>query len=387
MSQHVESRVFEALASGRSIGEGDRRHIDRCLACRRTALASGVEPEAFTRQPNRPRTLGVAVALAAALVAMVVLTPLRGAATNFLDIFEAHRVAALPLSLDDMRALGNIPDLSDYATSRPLLASTHAHYSDARAAATAARLALRFPTHFPDTVRAISFDVASPSAQLIAFGATVRPDAARIDATRRIVREPLPPDIASSTLRLDFGSTVIASYDLAASEAERAQLERKILGSHASARPHESGSTYFLVMHGPGAHAISPRATNGNASGKTMSFSGMPLVVAQMPVPRVASTGVSVQRLLAYELGRPGIPPRVRAAFQALGDLSTTLPIPIPIDKAYTQPVFVDGVAGIGLGDNTGIGAIVIWQKSGMLYVVAAAQPAREVLAIANSLR
>jgi hypothetical protein len=113
----------------------------------------------------------------------------------------------------------------------------------------------------------------------------------------------------------------------------------------------------------------------------------MPLVVVQMPVPHIASTGVSVQRIISYMLSAPGVPPRVAAAFGALGDMSTTLPIPVPVDKAFTQPVFVDGVVGVGIGDNTGIGAAVIWQKNGMLYAVFATQTAHDVLTIANSLR
>jgi hypothetical protein len=113
----------------------------------------------------------------------------------------------------------------------------------------------------------------------------------------------------------------------------------------------------------------------------------MPLVVVQMPVPRVSSTGVSVARLASFMLSQPGIPPHVAAAFGALGDLSTTLPLPIPVDKAYAQPVFVDGVRGLGIGDDTGIGAAVVWQKNGMLYGVFATRTAHDVLAIANSLR
>jgi hypothetical protein len=134
-------------------------------------------------------------------------------------------------------------------------------------------------------------------------------------------------------------------------------------------------------------------SVNGSAQprGYMLSFGGtsgtMPLVVVQMPVPRVASTGVSVARLASFMLSQPGIPPRVAAAFGALGDFSTTLPIPVPIDKAYTQPVIVDGVLGVGIGDDTGIGAAVVWQKRGILYGVFATRPAREVLAIANSLR
>jgi hypothetical protein len=41
----------------------------------------------------------------------------------------------------------------------------------------------------------------------------------------------------------------------------------------------------------------------------------------------------------------------------------------------------------MALGDNTGLGAGVVWQRDGFLYGVAGSRSERDILAIANSLR
>ena len=373
---HVALTTLDALAASRPVRRRDLRHVDRCVTCRRAAAERGISEEriaaALATSASRPRALFAASALAACIAVVAVVTPLRGAASGFFAAFEPHTVAAVPLTLADIRNLERMPDLSAYASTRALRTSSSATYENAGAAAAAAGFALRQPAYAPPGTRAVSYEVESPSAQLMTFGA-------RAPGPSTTSIPPLPADIAGTTLRIDLGATVVAAYQTAASAADEQRLQHAFRGmDRASANgPAIAGPRPSLP--GSGLRARSMR-TFGIGH-------GLPLVVVQMPVPRIASTGVSVQRLASYMLAQPGVPPRVAAAFRALGDLSTTLPIPVPIDKAYTQPVFVDGVRGVGLGDDTGIGAAVIWQRSGMLYAVFATQPAREVLAIANSLR
>jgi hypothetical protein len=49
--------------------------------------------------------------------------------------------------------------------------------------------------------------------------------------------------------------------------------------------------------------------------------------------------------------------------------------------------VQVQGTSGLAVGDNTGIGSGVIWEKDGVVYGVAGALPESQILAIANSLQ
>jgi len=110
------------------------------------------------------------------------------------------------------------------------------------------------------------------------------------------------------------------------------------------------------------------------------------LVVVQAPAPRVYSTGASVREIVDYLLAQPGISANLAAQVRAIGDPSTTLPVPIPMSRAAAQPVLVQGVQGLAVGDETGVGGGVIWQRGGMVYAVAGPLRESDLLAVANSL-
>jgi len=111
------------------------------------------------------------------------------------------------------------------------------------------------------------------------------------------------------------------------------------------------------------------------------------LVVGASSAPVVTSTGVTTQQLEDYLLSLPGVSPKLAAAIRAVKDPSTTLPIPIPIEYATSKSVTVQGVGGVAVGDNTGLGAGVIWIKSGTVYGVAGALKQDAILGIANGLK
>ena len=103
--------------------------------------------------------------------------------------------------------------------------------------------------------------------------------------------------------------------------------------------------------------------------------------------PTVSSDGVTVDQLRAYLLSQPGISPQLAAAIRAIGDPSSTLPVPVPAELAISHPVTVQGVQGLFVGDNTGIAGAVIWQKDGMMFEVIGSFNESQALAIANSMR
>jgi hypothetical protein len=112
-----------------------------------------------------------------------------------------------------------------------------------------------------------------------------------------------------------------------------------------------------------------------------------PLVIVQAPVPNVTSTGATVAQIEDYLLRQPGVSPTLAAEIRSIGDPETTMPIPIPIERAFGQRVTVQGVSGLGIGDNTGVGGVVVWQRAGIIYAVAGQLPQRDIMAIAESLR
>lgn len=124
------------------------------------------------------------------------------------------------------------------------------------------------------------------------------------------------------------------------------------------------------------------------ASGGDITQANLPqLVVVESSAPTATSTQVTVRQLESFLLAQPGISPQLAAALKAIGDPSTTLPIPVPIQFATSSSITVDGVQGVALGDNTGLGAAVIWEKNGVVYGVAGTVKQSDAIAIANNLK
>lgn len=110
------------------------------------------------------------------------------------------------------------------------------------------------------------------------------------------------------------------------------------------------------------------------------------LVVGETSAPIATSSQVTVVQLEDYLLAQPGISPELKAAIKAIGDPSTTLPIPVPVQFATSSSVTIQGVQGVALGDNTGVGAGVIWVKNGIVYGVVGTVKQSAAIDIANQL-
>jgi hypothetical protein len=93
-----------------------------------------------------------------------------------------------------------------------------------------------------------------------------------------------------------------------------------------------------------------------------------------------------VAQIESYLVSLPGISPQLAAQIRAIGDPTQVIPLPIPVDRATSRSVTVDGVRGVLVGDDTGLGAGVIWVKNGYVYGVAATASQDDVLAVARSL-
>jgi hypothetical protein len=199
-----------------------------------------------------------------------------------------------------------------------------------------------------------SFVVVTPGIQELTLSAA---KARASSAARGAMWSPMPAALDGATLRVAFGPIVTTA-----------------LGPGGVAAPFRS---YGFV-----------RSSSRRRHTVALGFGSDTSVLVQMPVPRIGTdTGVSIAAIENYLLSQPGVPPRLAAAFAALRDPATTLPIPIPVDRSFGTPVFVDGVWGMAIGDNTGLGALVVWQRDGFIYGVTGSRSERDILAIANSLR
>jgi hypothetical protein len=110
------------------------------------------------------------------------------------------------------------------------------------------------------------------------------------------------------------------------------------------------------------------------------------LIVAESDAPVVTSTQVTVVQFENYLLAQPGISVELKAAIKAIGDPSTTLPVPVPVQFASSSSVPVQGVQGIAMGDNTGVGAGVVWIKHGVVYGVIGTVKRDDAIDVANHL-
>jgi hypothetical protein len=312
------------------------------------------EPVSSQESPRArfPRSIALGTAALAAL-ALIVAQPARSVALGFLETFEAQRVVPLALTPDDLRQLKFLPNLKEYGTSRTVShAGRSLETTDFAVAARSSGLPLRAPSYLPAGVTPTTQNVVLP----ISVGAFTfdRRKAAATAHAHGYVLAPMPVGLDGSTLQISFGPTVVT-----------------VVGDDASV-----GTASENRAHAHGGIVVSNFSVKHNN-----------VFILQSATPKIASTGVSAATIESYVLAQPGISPRLAAAIQALGNPATTLPIPIPLGQAYESAVTIHGVPAVAIGDNTGIGSVVVWQERGLITAVGGTLPLAEVGRIAESMR
>jgi len=316
---------------------------ERALARLRARVdAERIAP--VSRGASAPRRVAVNIWIrglaAAATVALVAtLLTVSGLAETILTIFEPKQLVAVPITSTDLNSaasFGAYGTLTWTEQPRPY------DVPDIRTAARESGMTVLTPGNLPQGIGAPRYGVMPKTTATFTFSAAKTTQAA---AAQKRTPPPMPANIDGSKLFITGGPAVVAFYDDGAS-----------------------------TIGASGATGASP-------------FSGMPkLIVAQGRPPVVQSDGVTVDQLQSYLLAQPGISPQLAAQIRAIKDPSSTLPVPIPVDMATSKKVAVQGVEGIFVGDSTGLGSAVIWQKDGIVYGVAGTLTEQQVLAVANSL-
>lgn len=110
------------------------------------------------------------------------------------------------------------------------------------------------------------------------------------------------------------------------------------------------------------------------------------LAVVTMRRPVARSTGASLGQIEAFLLAQPGIPSQLAEEIRLLGDLRTTVPIPVP-SGAIEHSVRVRGWPAVLLTDRSNAAAGVVWEDGqGMLHLVAGIVDSQDVLNVAGQL-
>jgi hypothetical protein len=321
-------------------------NTDEALARFRTRVqAEGIAPVApVTRRRVSPRWLQGLAAAAGVVIVASALT-VSGVAESILQIFEPKSIVAVPLTQSDLNYLGqacsglNLQECMGAYGTFVWTAPPQPKEVQSRGQASAdAGFAALAPASLPSSVTGNPrYGVVNRSTATFTFSAdSTRQAAARQNRTA----PPLPANIDGSKLFITGGPAVV-----------------QIWGA--------------------------PTGTPGAGSSADMPT----LIVGQAKAPTVSSDRITVDELRSYLLSQPGISPQLAAAIRAIGDPSSTLPVPVPAELAISHPVSVQGVQGLFIGDNTGIFAAVIWQKDGMMFEVIGSFTESQALAIANSMR
>jgi hypothetical protein len=168
--------------------------------------------------------------------------------------------------------------------------------------------------------------------------------------------------------------------------ADKAAAEAAKHGKNLPPLPKGMDGAQLTVTVGP---AVGEIFGNLNQTpGSDTSQVNLPqLVVGASSAPTATSTQVTVKQMEDTLLAQPGISAELKAAIRAIGNPSTTLPIPVPVQYASSRDVTIQGVGGVALGDNTGVGSAVIWVKKGVVYAVAGSIKQSDAINIANNLK
>lgn len=356
--KHLDSgELRRMMDEPEGFGDAERLHAQSCEECRarRALIASDAKHasgalsgelsldasraydrvlERFELPAKRVRWYPVAAAVAAAFALALLFTPLGGYARSFLTIFEPQQFAPIAVSSGDLQRLRLMRDADQIGTQRIVRKPKRTYYGSLAAAEKHASIHVLAPHELPPQFGSVhSYFIISPGEMTFTFSAAK----ARAFAKKsHKALPPMPAGLDGTTVRVQTSQGFSAHYEPGSTKAE--------------------------------GHAPS-------------------LEVFEMPVPRVSSTGASLAALERYVLSMPNVSPKLAAQIRALGDIENTVPVPVVIDKQHAKNVTVQGVNGLAVGDNTGLGAGVMWQKNGTIYVVAGSLSMDDVLAVANGLR
>jgi hypothetical protein len=192
----------------------------------------------------------------------------------------------------------------------------------------------------------------------------------------------LPTGVSSTVTYAAMGqATAVFTFSTAKAAATAAQA-----GQTLPALPAGMEGAQLTVTVGPVVAEIYGNISQP-AAGSDITQAGLPqLIVGETTAPVATSSQVTVVQFENYLLSQPGISAELKAAIKAIGDPSTTLPIPIPVQFATSSSVTIQGVQGLALGDNTGVGAGVIWIKNGVVYGVVGTIKRDDAVNVANQL-
>ena len=346
-------------------GSGVRRRAGRSSDRHRASRVARwlSDPRRGARIARRYSSVVGATALVAVLVGA-------GVASGFITIFQPRQFAPVAVSISDLSSLQELASYGD-VSGVPGLTFTPGSWDQARSAT-----GVSLPQHVT-----LPSGIPSTPGYAVLSGGTISFtfDLSKAEAAARQVGATLPPMPAGmngSTLRLTVPSAFVETYGFDAG---------LLLGGAASV-PGESqaGSMTAIAASSSAGPAGSPAPGTAPPVSAIPGLSQGALAIVACRLPSVASNGATAAEIEDYLLAQPAIPAGLADEIRAIGDPSQTLPVPVPISFASAQTVSIDGATGLLVGDQTGVGSVVVWQHGGVVYAVLGTVSASEVLGVAD---
>ena len=331
--------------------EQSRAHARGCASCAEAMrsiqgdaafVAGYLEKDGVERPARRRLRIPAAyagLAAAALLVVALFTTPLGTYAQSLLTIFEPKQVVALALPAGAFSSSHRMfADFDSLGTFRVVRKSGERTVASLAAAQRSLPFRVLSPSVWPAQLpRVATYRVTTAGTESFTFSASKARAYSLRHANRSVA---IPPEMDGTRVDATMGPMVVAYLG-------------RPLPSHARSRDSLDGKPFLAFMQ-----SVPPHAT---------------------------ATGVSLDQLKSFIAALPGVTPAMAAEIGALNE--NTLPIPFRPDRQNAHDVSVQGVRGLALGDNTGLGAGVIWEKNGVVYGVGGTLPESDVLAFANGLQ
>jgi hypothetical protein len=370
--------AFAALQSRLSL-EDQREHSPVSMAG--TAPAGSTIRRFQARKPQLRKSWWIAVA-AAVLIVLLVLPNAGALADQFLGLFQAQKFQPVSVNPQDFRN-GIGEDLQSFGevniNSDNLSSITHPSKAQVEQDL---NFKLLLPDHLPSGVgQAVQYSLVDSAEGTFTFNAaTARAYLARTGQGSVSI----PPQLDGATFTIKLAPGVIINY------GNQCQTQSQSL----------SGSNPFGFSHSQSSRAPSSASStqslqqSQNPNGSTPSMpilgcsGGKPFYIAEIPSPVIQATGkASLEDLRSFMLSLPNLSSSVRLLLQNVNLKTGVVPLPIP-QQVQAQQVTTHGVQGELMTDSSMSLGGVIWQKDGIIYMIAGTtSDSTQLMESANSLR
>ena len=169
------------------------------------------------------------------------------------------------------------------------------------------------------------------------------------------------------------GDRVSATFTFS---AEKAAQFVKAAGGTPTPPPAGLDGSQFRLVAGPGVAMVWAQNRPVPA-----------MIVGRAKAPTVFSSGIPFETARDYILSLPGLPQNIASQLRSFSADGTTLPLFVPADQMTSSTADVSGVPATVLASRDGVKAAVVWVDKGVVTAVAGSLSADEVLSVARGLR